>query len=233
MTINLKEIQTRLDLKFKNIQHLKQALVHRSFLNENSSGHLQSNERYEFLGDAVLELWASKTLFDLFPEFPEGKLTNLRSLVVCTQNLSQAAININLGAYVALSKGEEANGGRNNQSILANTLEALIGAIYLDKGLKSAYLFLDRFVNPGLLAISQQKIFKDPKSLFQEIAQAQRGITPHYQTVKESGPDHHKTFEVAVLLNEESIATGAGNSKQRAEEAAAINATEIFTKNSV
>jgi len=226
MTINLKEIQTRLDLKFKNIQHLKQALVHRSFLNENSSGHLQSNERYEFLGDAVLELWASKTLFDLFPEFPEGKLTNLRSLVVCTQNLSQAAININLGAYVALSKGEEANGGRHNPSILADTFESLIGAIYLDDGFTQSSNFLEKTILPSLKKLASKKIYKDPKSIFQELAQAKQGITPEYKTISTTGPDHQKIFKVGVFLREKLIATGKGKSKQNAAETASAKATK-------
>lgn len=229
----IKALQKLIKTKFKDDSVLKQALIHRSYLNENKTAKLQSNERYEFLGDAILELWVSNQLFRLFPDYNEGNLTNLRALVVCTQNLAKIASSFDLGQFLYLSKGEEANNGRNNQSILANTLEALIGAVYLDRGLKSAYLFLNRFVNPSLLIISRQKIFKDPKSLFQEIAQARKGITPHYQTIKELGPDHNKTFEVAVLLNDESIATGSGNSKQRAEEAAAINATEKFTKNSV
>lgn len=229
----IKTLQRLIKTKFKDDSVLKQALIHRSYLNENKTAKLQSNERYEFLGDAILELWVSHQLFRLFPDYNEGNLTNLRALVVCTQNLARIALSFNLGQFLYLSKGEEANNGRTNQSILANTFESLVGAIYLDKGLKSAYLFLDRFVNPSLLTISRQKIYKDPKSLFQEIAQARKGITPRYLTLKEFGPDHNKTFEVAVLLNDESIATGSGNSKQRAEEAAAINATEIFTKNSV
>lgn len=229
----LKTLQKLIKSKFKNDSILKQALIHRSYLNENKTTPLQSNERYEFLGDAILELWVSHQLFHLFPDYNEGILTNLRALTVCTQNLAKIASSFNLGQFLYLSKGEEANGGRLNQSILANTFEALIGSIYLDKGLKPAYKFLEKFVNPSLLSISQQKIFKDPKSLFQEIAQAQRGVTPHYQTLKEIGPDHQKIFEVAVLLDKDIIATGEGNSKQKAEEAAAIGAAQKITKNSV
>jgi ribonuclease-3 len=229
----IKTLEKLIKIKFKNGAVLEQALIHRSYLNENKTVKLQSNERYEFLGDAILELWVSDQLFHLFPDYNEGNLTNLRALVVCTQNLAKIASSFNLGQFLSLSKGEEANGGRNNQSILANTFEALIGSIYLDKGLKPTYKFLDKFVNPSLLAISQQKIFKDPKSLFQEIAQAEKGITPHYQTIEESGPDHQKIFKVAVLLGDHTIASGSGNSKQKAEEAAATAATKIFTKNSV
>ena len=141
----IKTLEKLIKIKFKNGAVLEQALIHRSYLNENKTVKLQSNERYEFLGDAILELWVSDQLFHLFPDYNEGNLTNLRALVVCTQNLAKIASSFNLGQFLSLSKGEEANGGRNNQSILANTFEALIGSIYLDKGLKPTYKFLDKF----------------------------------------------------------------------------------------
>jgi ribonuclease-3 len=222
MNPNLDALQKLIDIKFKNPSVLNQALIHRSYLNENKTASLESNERFEFLGDAVLELWSSETLFKLFPDYPEGKLTNLRSLVVCTENLALVATNIDLGKYVLLSRGEETHLGRKNQSILADTFESIIGAIYLDSGIDNVYKFLDQFLLPSLNNISQQKIYKDPKSLFQEIAQAQEGITPHYQTVSESGPDHQKIFTVSVYLDKKLIAKGEGNSKQKAEEAAAV-----------
>jgi ribonuclease III len=226
--MNLSDLQKELGIQFNDEQKLTQALVHRSYLNENKDKHLESNERYEFLGDSILELWISDTLFKMFPEFDEGNLTNLRSLVVCTQNLALVASKIRLGDFVALSKGEETHGGRTNQSILADTFEAVIGAIYLDQDLDTVFRFLNRTLSNSIHELSSKRIYKDPKSVFQEIAQATRGITPHYQTINESGPDHQKVFEVAVYLDEELIATGKGNSKQKAEEEASIKATKIL-----
>ena len=226
MTRKLLALQKKLATKFKNPKYLSQALIHRSYLNENRKKGLESNERYEFLGDAVLELWTSDTLFSLFPEFPEGKLTNLRSLVVCTQNLSHIANSINLGRYITMSKGEEANGGRHNTSILADTLESIIGAIYLDLGIKAAFSCLKNLVYPSLCQLSRQKIYKDPKSLFQELAQARQGITPEYKTIKESGPDHQKIFKVGAYLDDKLISTGTGHSKQTAAEQASAKATK-------
>jgi ribonuclease III len=230
MNQNLDDLQLLIGVKFKHPPVLHQALVHRSYLNENKTASLQSNERYEFLGDAVLELWASQTLFKLFPDYPEGKLTNLRSLVVCTENLALVAATFDLGKYVLLSRGEETHHGRENQSILADTFESLIGAVFLDSGTSKTFKFLDQILLPSLNNISQQKIYKDPKSLFQEIAQAQQGITPHYQTISESGPDHLKTFVVGVFLDQKLIAEGEGNSKQKAEEAAAVAGYQKLAK---
>lgn len=224
----LSELQDKIKIKFKDVSKLSQALTHRSYLNENKSNN-ESNERYEFLGDAILELWISDTLFKMFPKFNEGDLTNLRSLVVCTQNLAKIASEFDLGQYILLSKGEENHGGRTNTSILADTFEAITGAIYLDQGIEKTDFFLKSFLDKSINELSKQKVYKDPKSIFQEIAQAKEGITPHYKTLEETGPDHKKTFKVAVFIGERLIATGNGNSKQRAEEDASIKATKIFT----
>ncbi len=223
----LDELQQLIEYQFKEVSKLDQALVHRSSLNEHHQFN-ESNERYEFLGDAVLELWISDRLFSRFQKFDEGKLTNLRALIVCTQNLAKVASNFNLGKFIYLSHGEENHGGRLNQSILADTFEAILGAIYLDGGLDNAFKFLDLFLESSIRDLSSKEIYKDPKSIFQEIAQAKTGITPKYQTLSESGPDHQKMFEVGVYLDEELIAKGTGNSKQKAEEAASINATKII-----
>lgn len=223
----LDELQQLIEYKFKEVSKLDQALVHRSSLNEHHQ-FSESNERYEFLGDAVLELWISDRLFNRFQKFDEGKLTNLRALVVCTQNLAKVASNFNLGKFIYLSHGEENHNGRLNQSILADTFEAILGSIYLDGGLDHAFKFLDLFLDASIENLSSKEVYKDPKSIFQEIAQAKKGITPKYQTLSESGPDHQKTFEVGVYLNDELIAKGTGNSKQRAEEAASINATKLI-----
>ena len=219
-----------LGYQFKNDSLLSQALIHRSFVNEHKTGEIEPNERLEFLGDADLELWSSLTLFLKFPKLKEGDLTNLRAMTVRTENLAVIAESIKLGDYLQVSRGEEANGGRSNQSILADTFEAVIGAIFLDGGSPAANAFLDKFVLPSIIDFSQLKLFKDPKSHFQEIAQAKTGITPHYQTVKESGPDHKKTFEVGVYLDSELIATGTGASKQTAESAASVAAIKIINQ---
>jgi len=229
MIQNLKDLQIKIDYSFKDENKLKQALIHRSYLNENREQNLQSNETYEFLGDSILEFWISDKLFHKFPKFNEGDLTNLRALIVCTENLALTSIKIGLGDFILLSKGEERHGGRTNHSILADTFESTLGSIYLDGGIIPAFKFLEKSLNSSILELSQKKIYKDPKSLFQEIAQSKRGITPKYQTISESGPDHLKIFEVAVFLNDDLIATGSGNSKQKAEEDASIKATKILT----
>lgn len=226
---NQNQLENSIGVKFKNTEILDQSLVHRSYLNENKNLKLSSNERYEFLGDAILEMWVSETLFKMFPEYSEGDLTNLRALIVCTQNLAKIATSFNLGDYIYLSKGEETHGGRGNPSILADTFEAMLGAIFLDQGHKSSFKFLKTILLKNVTEISKQKIYKDPKSIFQEIAQNKRGVTPHYQTISESGPDHQKTFEVGVFINNEMIASGSGNSKQKAEEDASTKATKILS----
>lgn len=214
--------------QFKKPELEKQALIHRSYLNENKELNLSSNERHEFLGDAVLEFWISDILFKRFPNFTEGDLTNLRSLVVCTTNLALISRKIKLGDKLLLSKGEEKHGGRDNTSMLADAFESYLGAIFLDGGIKAVYKFLGKVVTPSIDLISKQKSLKDPKSIFQEIAQSKEGITPNYKTLSESGPDHKKIFEVGVYLNDRLIAKGSGNSKQKAEEDASLNATKIF-----
>jgi ribonuclease III len=229
MKQNLNQLEKELNYQFKDKDKLTQALTHRSFLNEHRKKTMSSNERYEFLGDAVLELWTSDALFKKFPDFNEGQMTNLRSLIVCTKNLAKIAKKINLGKFILLSHGEENHGGRTNQSILADTLEAVIGAIYLDSDNKQLLMALNKLFVPSLKDLSSQKIYKDPKSIFQELAQAKKGITPHYKIISQTGPDHKKTFKVAVFIEKEKIATGSGNSKQQAEEEASIQATKTLS----
>jgi len=228
MTPALEQLIKLIDIKFNNPQLLAQSLVHRSYINENKTLKISSNERMEFLGDAVLELWTSDNLYRLFPNFEEGQLTNIRSLVVCTQNLAKIANEIGLGQYLLLSKGEKNHGGAKNISILADTFESLIGAIYLDQGYEHAKNFLNKFLQPSITKIAKLDNLKDPKSYFQEIAQAKEGITPHYKTISETGPDHQKNFVIGVYLDDLLITTGEGNSKQKAEESAATKATKIF-----
>jgi ribonuclease-3 len=215
--------------KFNNPKILEQALIHRSYLNENKEKKLESNERYEFLGDAILEFWISDYLFINYPKYPEGDLTNLRSLVVCTKNLAKIATEIGLHEKILLSCGEEKHGGRTNQSILADAFESLIGGIYLDAGYPAIKKFLDKALITNIKELSKKESLKDPKSIFQELAQSLHNITPHYKTIKEIGPDHNKIFEVAVYIGDKQITTGKGNSKQKAEEDASIKATKILS----
>lgn len=223
----IEELQKKIGIKFKDPQKLILALTHRSYLNENRQLK-SSNERLEFLGDAILEYWSSQKLFTLFPEFDEGQLTNLRSLVVCTQNLAEIGNSFSLGEFILLSRGEETHGGRNNISLLADTFESIIGAIHQDQGYAAVDKFLSTFLEKNITVLSQKNIYKDAKSQFQEIAQSKRGVTPRYQTISENGPDHQKIFEVGVYLNDELIASGKGNSKQKAEEDAATKAAKII-----
>ncbi|HEX8923597.1 MAG TPA: ribonuclease III [Patescibacteria group bacterium] len=220
------KLEKILGLEFKEKDKLIQALIHRSYLNENKNLNISSNERYEFLGDAVLELWISDRLFRQFPDMKEGDLTNLRALIVRTENLASIASDLDIGDFILLSRGEETHGGRQNLSILADTTESIIGAVYLDQGYGQVAELLERIFNDSIKELSSQRIYKDPKSVFQELAQARRGITPHYETIEESGPDHNKTFKIAVYLEDELIATGEGHSKQKAEEDASIKATK-------
>jgi len=226
--INL--LEQKIKVKFKDPRYLLLALTHRSYLNENKQLK-SSNERVEFLGDAILEYWVSQKLYSLFPDFDEGQLTNLRSLIVCTENLADISASFDLGSFILLSRGEATHNGRQNISLLADTFESLIGAIHLDQGYPAVEKFLDRFLDKNIQALSKKNIYKDAKSLFQEIAQSKRGVTPKYQLLSESGPDHQKIFKIGVYLGDQLIASGKGNSKQKAEEDAATRAILILNKN--
>lgn len=222
-----------LNISFHDVNLLQQALVHRSSLNEVKNTFKNSNERLEFLGDAVLELWTSHILYQKFPDFNEGQMTNLRSLIVRTENLASIALNLKIGDYIYLSHGEETHGGRQNFSILADTLESIIGAVYLDSGQSSVDAFLNQIMGQSINDLSTKDQYKDPKSIFQEIAQRQQGITPNYKIIEQSGPDHDKKFISGAYIGDQLIANGQGNSKQKAEEQAAINATsELLKQNS-
>ena len=203
---------------FKDKDLLATSLTHRSAVRESRSrGH---NERFEFLGDAVLELVATDYLFHIGKK-TEGEMTNLRSALVNRENLASVANEIQLGQYLYMSKGEERSGGRSKDSTLANAIEALIGAIYLDQGFPEAQKFCNEFILTRLHALQAAGKHRDEKSVFQEKAQEMCGITPHYEVIEEEGPDHDKIFTCAACIGEEKIAEGTGNSKQRAETAAA------------
>lgn len=203
---------------FKNKDFLVQSLTHRSALRQSrNTGH---NERMEFLGDAVLELVATEYLYR-FSKKSEGELTSWRSALVKGEHLATVARELKLGDYIYMSRGEEASGGRDKSSTLANALEALIGAMYIDQGFEIAEVFCKDFILARLQELLAQGKHRDDKSYFQECSQEQHGTTPHYEVIEESGPDHDKKFVCAAFIGEEKVAEGEGNSKQRAEQAAA------------
>jgi ribonuclease-3 len=205
---------------------LKQAFVHRSYINENKNLGLEHNERLEFLGDAVLELVITDFLYEKYPTKNEGDLTAYRSALVNATTCSDIATKLGMNDYLLLSKGESKDTGRARQYILANTLEAFIGAIYLDQGYDVAKIFIEKEFTPLIDGIISAKSWIDSKSLFQEKAQEFDGITPSYKTIKETGPDHEKKFTVGVYVGKDLIATGEGDSKQDAEQAAARTALD-------
>ena len=207
-----------IDIKFKNIDYLKQAVVHRSYLNEHPDFHLPHNERVEFLGDAVLEIIVTEYLYLNYPDTPEGDLTNWRASLVNSKMLARVAEEIKLEKYLYLSKGEAKDkNSKARQYIIANAVEALIGGIYLDQGIKMASKFVHKYMLSKLDDILENKLYLDPKSKFQEIAQEKAKTTPHYRVLGESGPDHDKIFEVGLYLGEDLVAKGKGSSKQEAQ----------------
>ena len=221
-----KNLEKKIDYKFADSKLLKEALTHRSYINENPSWSLPHNERLEFLGDAVLELIVTEELYNRFPHNPEGKLTTMRAALVNYQHLAKIAKEIGIESYIFLSKGEAKDVGRAREVILANTMEALIGAMYLDSTYAKAKKFINKFIVSQLGVILKNGDYRDPKSLLQEKVQASRKITPSYKVIEETGPEHKKTFKVGVYFGEKLIATGEGYSKQEGELEAARSALE-------
>jgi ribonuclease III len=211
-------------IKFNDQQLIDRAFTHKSFINENKDEELTDNERLEFLGDAVLELAATVHLFEKYPEKDEGRMTAFRSALVKGKHLAKVATNLELGQYLYLSNGEERSGGREKSYILANVVEAVIGAVYLEHGFKVAEKFIASFILNSLDQIIEEGLHLDAKSKFQEIAQEKTGSTPNYDLIAEEGPDHDKTFTMGVFITNEKVAEGTGSSKQKAEENAAENA---------
>ena len=227
MSKDFEELQKHLGIKFKNVNLLKQAFVHRSYLNENPAFELGHNERLEYLGDAVLELIVTEYLFKNYPDLAEGEMTNLRAALVNSQMLSQVSDRSGFNNFLYLSKGEAKEIGRGRQYILANTLEAFIGAFYLDQGYKAAENFIYNNLIPELKNIIEKKLWRDHKSLFQEAAQERVGITPTYEVLSENGPDHAKKFVIGVYLDKELVAQGEGSSKNEAQQQAAENSLKL------
>ena len=223
---NIEELQEKIGVKFKNEDLLLESLTHRSYINENPGWRLDHNERMEFLGDAVLELSVTDHLYRNYPN-PEGELTNWRAAIVNAVILAKLSAKFDLNDYILLSRGEAKDTGRARQYILANAIEAVIGAIYLDQGYAAADEFIKRFIIGELAEIINQKLYRDAKSRFQEEAQEKVGVTPTYEVMKEWGPDHARNFVVGVYLGKELVAEGEGLSKQEAQQQAAEKALAI------
>jgi len=222
------KLEKVLKITFNDKDLLARALTHRSYLNEHK-GIIQSNERLEFLGDSILQFLTSNYLYRNYKE-PEGLLTSYRAAVVRTESLAEESEKLGVGEFLLLSKGEEAGGGRTRTYILANTFEALLGAIFIDRGLNACQTLLEETIFPKILKVVKRGDYKDNKSFFQEVAQEKVGITPTYQVLEESGPDHDKTFKVAVYVGDKIAGTGIGPSKQKAEEAAAESALKKWNR---
>ena len=223
--VDLSKLENKIKVQFRNSELLQAALTHRSYLNENRSYQLPHNERLEFLGDAVLEMVTTEYLYQNFQN-PEGELTNLRSALVNYRLLSEIAKNTGIEEFILLSRGEAKDVGRARQVILANALEAIIGAIYLDQGMEQARKFIAQFVLTELPKIMQEQAYLDPKSRLQEIIQDKMAITPTYRVLSETGPDHAKVFTVGVYIDDRLIGEGTGPAKQDAEVEAANDALQ-------
>lgn len=222
--MDTKAAAQKLGLTFKNLDILLEALTHRSYLNEHREAMQNHNERLEFLGDAVLELSATRFLFDKYPNKPEGDLTAYRAALVNTISLAEVASALGVNDFLLLSKGEARDTGRARGVILANAFEAIVGALYLDQGYDAAEAFLTKNLFPKIDDVIEKGAWQDGKSRFQELAQEKKGITPSYKTLSEEGPDHARTFTVGVYLGSDEVAQGTGKSKQDAEQSAAQNA---------
>jgi ribonuclease-3 len=220
----LSELQTRLGYQFADIELLRRALIHTSFVNETPPPKPESNERLEFLGDAVLELIVAERLYRSRPHLPEGDLTTLRAGVVRLDMLGALGLRLELGRHMLLGRGEEATGGRGRASIVGRALEAVFGAIYLDGGLEAARDVALRLVDPEIDRLAESQALKDDKSRLQEAAQGELGLTPSYRTVAAVGPDHAKEFTVEVSLGEVIVGRGIGRTKQIAAQGAAQDA---------
>ena len=230
--IDFSQFEKKIDVSFKNKDLLTQAFVHRSYINENPKSPIGHNERLEFLGDAVLELVVTNYLYKKYPGSPEGELTAYRSALVNANIISEVASELGMNDFLLLSKGEAKDLGKARQYILANTYEAMVGAIFLDTGYDTAEIFITKTLLDKTDDIVSNKLWQDAKSLVQEKAQEYVSITPSYKVMHESGPDHDKRFTVGLYLKDELIAEGKGKSKQEAEQKAAEEALKAKKWNS-
>lgn len=227
--ISLQSLEQKLNLTFNNQNLLKKALVHRSYLNEANESIDESNERLEFLGDAVLQFLSSEFLYKGYPSLGEGDLTNIRSKIVNTESLAAESTRIGVGEYILISRGEKET-AKESSSILANVFEAILGAIYLDQGIDQCRNYLQQQLFYKVETVLSSGSLKDSKSLFQEIAQEKYLVTPQYKVIMEDGPDHNKTFVSAVYINDEEVGRGTGSSKRKAEQEAAQDALSKMSK---
>ncbi|MBI2075175.1 MAG: ribonuclease III [Candidatus Harrisonbacteria bacterium] len=228
MPMDTSVLEKTLNYVFRKPAFLAEALTHRSYLNEHAGEATSHNERLEFLGDAVLELAVTEDLFGRFPQYEEGTLTSLRAALVNYVMLAAIARALDVEKFLRLSRGEAKDTGRAREVILANAMEAIIGAIYMDGGYASARGFVLRAVMPRLDEVFQKSLYKDAKSLLQEKIQADRKLTPTYRVLEERGPDHARVFDVGVYFGDELIAKGSGKSKQDGEVEAARNALDML-----
>ncbi len=217
-------VKNTLKLNTTDLETFKEALTHRSYINEVKDSSLKHNERLEFLGDAVLELAVTKYLFKNYPDQNEGTLTSFRAALVKTESLALEAKKLDLGEYILMSKGEEATGGRQRPYILANTMESIIGAIYLTLGFEEAEKFILEKICYKIETIVAERSDLDAKSRLQELAQDRVKITPVYKLISASGPDHNKIFQMGIYIGENLFGAGEGKSKQEAEQVAALEA---------
>jgi ribonuclease-3 len=221
---DLQNLERQLGFSFNDSSLLQQAFIHSSYLNEHPDSVIADNERLEFLGDAVLNIVVTEEIYNRFEDFSEGKLTEIRSILNREETLSQMADNLNLGEYLQMSKGEKASGGNCKKSNMANTFEALIGAIYLDRGMDDVRSFILHSLDPHIVSIENGDYTTNYKGLLQEYTQANYKKLPAYHTVNSEGPDHQKTFIVEVSLDDKALARGSGKSKRSAEMSAAEKA---------
>ncbi|MBI5115960.1 ribonuclease III [Candidatus Poribacteria bacterium] len=220
----LKDLEKTMRVRFRRLKLLDQALSHSSFVNELPDERRPHNEKMEFLGDAVLELVVSHELFDSYPMYYEGKLTKLRAAVVSKTTLALVAKKIGIGPYIRLGKGEELGGGRRRNSLLADAMEAIIGAVYLDGGLKAAHQFIMNHFGDEIERLDHDQHKMDYKSMLQEVTQSRFQMLPRYTVVNESGPPHERTYEVALTINDKPYGAGFGRNKKEAQQNAARNA---------
>ncbi|MDP5273408.1 ribonuclease III [Chengkuizengella axinellae] len=223
MNQDLKQLQTKLDIYFKNQKLLKQAFTHSSYVNEHRLSKYEDNERLEFLGDAVLELTISEYLFQTYRRLPEGELTKLRASIVCEPSLEKFASALDFGAYAFLGKGEELTGGRARPALLADLFESFMGALFLDQGLEAVKSFLEKYIFPKLSSEGKPQL-KDYKTQLQEFTQQHNMGVIKYRIVDESGPAHERLFVSEVSMNDTSLGQGKGRSKKEAEQQAASKA---------
>lgn len=226
--MTLEDLESLLGFTFGDKSLLTRALTHRSYLNENSDLPYLDNERLEFLGDAILDFVAAEFLYQRFPEMSEGDLTSLRAALVKGETLARFAAELGLPPYLLMSRGEDAAGGRSRVPLLAGAFEALVGAMYLDRGFDGARLLVLRFLVPEAERIHHQRLDRDPKSTLQELSQGRLQVTPLYRLVETRGPDHAKQFTIEVVLKDQVYGRGTGRSKQIAEQEAARVAIETL-----